>query len=281
MTTAAPASDLDRDLRFFPSRERDGRRLSGADIAAYNRAGYLRGLPIFTPDEAAARRADFDRLLSAFQAAGHDSYAINGYHATCASIWDVAMDPRILDHVEDLLGPGFVCWGTHYFCKMPGDGRAVSWHQDAPYWPLTPSRTVTAWVAIDDADAGNAAMRVIPGSHLGGARPMRPSRPEERNVLWQTIDGVDGAVEPVSMDLRAGEISLHSDLLVHGSLPNASQRRRCGLTIRYAGAEVRSYQGWNHASMWCRGGDPSGHWANIPRPAGDDVSGIPKAIGGN
>ena len=48
---------------------------------------------------------------------------------------------------------------------MPGDGKTVSWHQDASYWPLTPSKSVTLWLAIDDADTENAAMRVIPGSH--------------------------------------------------------------------------------------------------------------------
>ncbi|MBA3684274.1 MAG: phytanoyl-CoA dioxygenase family protein [Planctomycetes bacterium] len=279
--SAATTSLPERILAFAPAPERDGKRLRAADVARFNRDGYVLGLDVYSPEEAAANRQAFDRLLTSFQAAGHDSYAINGYHTSCADIWDIAMEPRILDHVEDLLGPDFVIWGTHYFCKMPNDGKAVSWHQDAPYWPLTPSRTVTAWLAIDDADVGNAAMRVIPGSHLHGALPYRQSRPEENNVLWRTIDGMDNGAAAVSMNLRAGQISLHSDLLVHGSLPNTSDRRRCGLTIRYAGAEVRSYDGWNQASMLCRGRDRDGHWANLPRPPGNDVSRVIRAIGGN
>ena len=35
---------------------------------------------------------------------------------------------------------------------LPQDVRQVAWHQDASYWPFTPARTVTAWLAIDDAD---------------------------------------------------------------------------------------------------------------------------------
>ena len=29
----------------------------------------------------------------------------------------------------------------------------MSWHQDSSYWPLSPSKTVTAWLAIVDAGA--------------------------------------------------------------------------------------------------------------------------------
>src|SRR5213078_3074180 len=67
-----------------------------------------------------------------------------------------------------LLGENVIGWGSHFFCKMPGDGKSVSWHQDASYWPLTPSKAVTVWLAIDDADVGNACMRFIPGSHWFG-----------------------------------------------------------------------------------------------------------------
>ena len=50
--------------------------------------------------------------------------------------------------------------------KPPGESQAVSWHQDNNYWPsVHGTDIVTVWLAIDDADAGNCAMEVIPGSH--------------------------------------------------------------------------------------------------------------------
>jgi ectoine hydroxylase-related dioxygenase (phytanoyl-CoA dioxygenase family) len=58
---------------------------------------------------------------------------------------------------------------------MPGDGKAVAWHQDASYWPLSPSRAVTVWLAIDDATVDNAAMRFLAGSHHHGHLTFRPS----------------------------------------------------------------------------------------------------------
>jgi len=44
-------------------------------------------------------------------------------------------------------------------------------------------------------------------------------------------------------ELKAGEISIHSDLLLHGSEPNQSKRRRCGLTLRYCLTSVRAELG--------------------------------------
>jgi ectoine hydroxylase-related dioxygenase (phytanoyl-CoA dioxygenase family) len=43
----------------------------------------------------------------------------------------------------------------------------------------------------------------------------------------------------VSMDLKAGEMSLHDDGLLHGSLPNASDRMRVGFTMRFCPPDVK------------------------------------------
>jgi ectoine hydroxylase-related dioxygenase (phytanoyl-CoA dioxygenase family) len=172
--------------------------------------------------------------------------------------------------VEDLLGPDLVCWATHFFCKLPGDDRGVAWHQDCSYWALTPSKTVTVWLAIDEVDEGNGAMQVLPGTHLNGLLPWHETSVPDRNILTQAIDDAALSGEPVTIALRAGQASLHSDLLVHGSHPNRSDRRRCGLTLRYCPPDVRAYWNWNQSSIICRGADPSGHWANVPRPAEGD-----------
>jgi ectoine hydroxylase-related dioxygenase (phytanoyl-CoA dioxygenase family) len=168
--------------------------------------------------------------------------------------------------VTDLLGQDVVAWGSHFFCKMPGDGKAVAWHQDASYWPLSPSKAVTVWLAIDDADRGNGCMRFLAGSHPFGHLTYRPSDSAEHNVLNQTIDDAERYGTPVDVELKAGEVSLHSDLLLHGSEANHSDRRRCGLTLRYCAAEVRAGLGWNAKGVHVSGSDPSGHWANRARP---------------
>jgi non-heme Fe2+,alpha-ketoglutarate-dependent halogenase len=164
-----------------------------------------------------------------------------------------------------LIGASVVAWGSHFFCKMPRDGKTVSWHQDASYWPLTPSKAVTVWLAIDDADRGNACMRFIPGTHVLGALTYNLKETDDSNVLNQTVPGVEKYGEPVYVELKAGEASVHSDLLLHGSEANASSRRRCGLTLRYTAGDVRAYMGWEEKGVVVAGDRPA-HWANRPRP---------------
>lgn len=260
---------MPRDLRFHPAVNERPTVLTPAQIGQFNRDGYVKGLRIFSDDESTAIRAYFDALLARVVAAGGDSYSISSAHLKYGRVWDILVDRRIVACVRDLLGENVIGWGAHFFCKMPRDGKAVAWHQDASYWPLSPSKAVTAWLAVDDADVENACMRFVAGSHHHGHMTFRPSDPSEHNVLNQTIENVERFGTFVDDCLRAGEISLHSDLLLHGSEANLSDRRRCGLTLRYAAADVRAGLEWNQKGVWVSGSDPSGHWANRPRPTGD------------
>ena len=273
-----------RDLSFAPVVNDNPSKLTREQIDFYNANGYVGPFPIFTKAEVEANREYFDFLLGELRKHndGRDSYAINGYQTRCGGIWDLCMNDRILEYVEDLVGPNIVAWASHYFAKMPHDPKTVPWHQDASYWPLTPARTVTVWLAIDDADSENAAMQFVPGTHrLGHIEWEETDKPA---VLGQEIKNVDRFGEPVHDAMPAGWISLHADMLVHGSEANTSDRRRCGLTLRYCPPEVRvQREGWKQQSIVCRGTDPENYWSHQERPDGDDLSpeNRPKAYGGN
>jgi non-heme Fe2+,alpha-ketoglutarate-dependent halogenase len=256
-----------RDLRFHPSPVTDPATLSREQAAAFNRDGYLKGIRIFDAAEAEANRRYFDDLLARVLAAGGTSYSISTAHLSYGPVYDLLTHPRIVAVVRDLLGENVVAWGSHYFCKLPHDGKTVPWHQDASYWPLSPSKTVTVWLAIDDADHENACMRVIPGSHHSGHLTYRMTEAADQTVLNQEVESAERFGTPMDMDLKAGEISVHADLLLHGSGANSSDRRRCGLTLRYCAADVRAYEGWNAKGVIVSGHDASGHWANAARPA--------------
>ncbi|MBZ0289621.1 MAG: phytanoyl-CoA dioxygenase family protein, partial [Anaerolineae bacterium] len=199
--------ELNRVRQFFPLGVENPTTLTRQQIQQFNEKGYIAPLDVFSPAEIALHRAYFDQLLEKATAAGWNSYSINGWHKTCAGIYDLVQTPRILDYVQDLLGENLICWGTHFFSKMPGDGKRVSWHQDASYWPLTPSKTVTVWLAIDDADLQNGAMQVIPGSHIHGQVAYETSAEGENNVLYQTVPNAeDYGDEPVTLELKAGQM---------------------------------------------------------------------------
>ena len=257
---------FDRVLEFQTVENDSPQTLTAAQIERFNRDGHLIGLPVFDNSESDENRRYFDDLLEQVMAEGGDSYSISTAHLKHGKVYDLLRHPRIVAYVKDLLGDNVIGWGSHYFCKMAGDGKSVTWHQDASYWPLTPSKTVTVWLAIDDADRENACMQFLSGSHRHGHLPYRESDDMEGNVLDQTVDGIDRFGSPVPVELTAGQISLHSDLLLHGSDANASQRRRCGLTLRYCSADVTAFLDWNQKGVVVSGVDPTGHWANPRRP---------------
>lgn len=259
---------IPRDLTFHPCGNEIPHVLSREQIESFNDVGFISGIRIFDEADIGAHRSYFDNLLKQVTAAGGDSYSISTAHLKYGAVYDLLKHPRIVAVVKDLLGENVIGWGSHYFCKMPGDGKRVSWHQDASYWPLTPSKTVTVWLAIDDANVENACVRFLPGSHRYGHLTWHLSETDESNVLNQTVKEIDRFGAPFENVLKAGEISLHSDLLLHGSEANESNHRRCGLTLRYCTADVRAHLGWNEKGVLVNGSDLSGHWANPPRPAG-------------
>ena len=258
---------LKRNLTFHPADPARAGTLTRAQIEGYNVDGFIRPVEIYSTDEMRAIRKYFDRLLDQTIAAGGNSFSISTAHMKYGGVYDILTNRRIIDCVADLLGDDVIAWGSHFFCKMPGDGRAVAWHQDASYWPLTPSHAVTVWLAIDDADLDNGCMKFIAGSHHSGHLTYKKSSPEEHNVLDQTVvDAESFGTGIVVDDLKAGQASIHNDLLLHGSDANMSARRRCGLTLRYAAAHVRAGMQWNEKGIIIRGSDPSGHWKNPTRP---------------
>ncbi len=262
-------STIERDLRFRWCENPHPQVLSRQQIDQYNHQGYIKGIRIFDDVEMQAQRSYFDDLLDRVLAAGSDSYSISSAHLKYGKVFDLLSHPRIVACVTDLLGENVIGWGSHYFCKLPHDGKSVAWHQDASYWPLTPSKTVTVWLAIDDADTQNACMQFLPGSHQEGLVSYRMSTDSEQNVLDQSVEDIERFGDPIDVELKAGEISLHSDLLLHGSGANNSDRRRCGLTLRYCSADVRAHMDWNQKGVVVSGEDSDGHWANRSRPETD------------
>ena len=50
----------------------------------------------------------------------------------------------------------------------------------------------------------------------------------------------DSGLSLQCLNLKAGEMSLHTDALLHGSEPNNSNRQRCGITMRFSPTNVKA-----------------------------------------
>jgi non-haem Fe2+, alpha-ketoglutarate-dependent halogenase len=230
--------------------------------------GFLASIPVLSPDEAAYVREQFDALETRV---GRETAQIGllDRHEEEPFIAALTTHPALLEAVESVLGPDFFLLATHFFCKY-GEGeqasKFVAWHQDVTYWGLEPATAVTVWLAIDDADEENGCMRVIPGSHVAGIR--EHSKADRAGNLLSINQEVpvteDEEASAVNLPLKAGFASLHEGCLIHGSLPNRSTRRRCGLTLRYIPTEVKQSTTNSQGKRWhptlVHGIDRYRHW---------------------
>jgi ectoine hydroxylase-related dioxygenase (phytanoyl-CoA dioxygenase family) len=232
----------------------------------FARGGFVSGIPVLGPEDADRVRAEFD-AVEAVEGRERCQVGLLDRHFDLPFVREIATHPRVLDVVEAAIGPDIVLLATHFFCKYPSadaaSERFVAWHQDVTYWGLEPPLAVTAWYAVDDSDAENGCMRVIPGTH--GAIREHGSSARAGNLLSINQEvPVSPAEEAAAVDLplKAGQISLHHGMLIHGSNPNRSSRRRCGLPIRYVPPHVRQIAENSQKRPWrgllVRGEDRSG-----------------------
>ena len=138
--------ELVRVLKFFPLGVHNPRYLNRKQIEDYNEKGYIFPLDVFGKDEIDEIRAYFDKLLPKALALGWNNYELTNWHKYCRGIYDIVTNKKIIDYVQDLLGETIILRHSHFFTKLPGDGKRVSWHQDASYWPLSLSKVVSVWL---------------------------------------------------------------------------------------------------------------------------------------
>ena len=160
-------------------------------------------------------------------------------HARHSHWLDLCSHPCLLDSVETILGPNLILVYSSVFIKLPGSPLEVGWHQDNPYWPsVHGTDVVTMWLAIDDADAGNCAMKVVPGSHRGH-RKLATVPAGEDQMLGKKVElSPEQVGTAVTLEMPAGSLSIHDSYIVHGSDANNSGRRRAGYTIRYCSTDT-------------------------------------------
>jgi len=238
-----------------------GKRLTDEQRKFYDENGYLIGLPaVYSPAEVRALNEGLSELMKLLRP-GEDAKDIREWHESSRFLYNICTNNTILDYVEDVLGPDFYLWGSNFFIKPPRSSSTVGWHQDTYYWPLEPKISATVWVAFEDVDEENAAMKVIPRSHRAGLLKHSRSSDTDSVLTLECEHGQFREDAAVSMNLRAGQVSLHNDKLVHGSGANHSARRRAGLTIRYSTTEVKCDLSVNpHFTTYlCRGVDKYHH----------------------
>jgi len=208
-----------------------GKKLTVAQQDAYARDGFVAPIDIFSADEVAEIRAELEAAEAGYPEI-LSGPGRNNAHYVLPVLDRISHDSRILDAVEDLVGPDIMVAGTTLFIKEPETSGFISWHQDARYIGLEPHDWVTAWLAISDVTEENGCMRMVPGSHKAPLIEHVDTYGED-NLLTrgQTVPDVDEDAT-VAVPLKPGQLSLHHPRVVHGSGPNRSDERRIGFAIQ-------------------------------------------------
>jgi len=250
-------------------------KLSDQERAAYRERGYHVPLRGFSAEDAARSHRSFldywqphSETLKGRPPREWGKYLIDT-HLFLRWVYEMTVDPRVLDGVESVLGPNILVWGSQWFPKFAHDKSYVSWHQDAAYWGLSPLNVTTAWIALVPSTRENGCMRVIPGTHRG-LLPQRETY-AEANMLSR---GQEIAVEvdeslAINFVLQPGEFSLHHIGIVHGSGPNTSDASRIGLAVRYVSPDVVQQGRARDMVLLARGRDDYGHFDIVDPPVHD------------
>ena len=237
--------------------------LTSAQVESYRENGFLFPFPALTEQERMEGLAGLDRYESwlGMPVPKADLRWRTQPHALLPWYARLARHPRILDVVEDVIGPDILVWTGTFFIKEAASPTFAAWHQDSTYFGLTPYDQVTAWVALTDASEEAGCMEVL--SAHGKPRQMfhAPLRLENSiNRAGQTIVEPLEENDATAMHLKAGSFSLHHTLCVHRSAPNRASHRRVGLGINYIPAHVRPTAPFRMSAMLARGTDRWGHF---------------------
>ncbi len=206
----------------------------------YAENGYLMVEDAVTPDQLARLRAITERLIDASRGVSESNevYDLDKGHGPDAPrltrikiphkrdpyFWEVLRNSAMTEVLTDLLGPDTAILTSKLNTKAPGGGAAVEWHQDWAFYPHTNDDVLAFGLMLEDVDADNGPLMVVPGTHKGP-------------VLSHHVNGVfAGAIDPedplfdkdriVSLTGKAGSMTVHHVRLLHGSAPNVSDHPR-------------------------------------------------------
>lgn len=247
--------------------------LSAAQVQQYNRDGFLSPLPGLSSEEAQRYLgyiADIEAFTGAPITQKDQGMWRSEPYIYLTAFDQLIRDPRILDVIEDLLGPDILVWTGTFFPKEPKSPTFAAWHQDAAYFGLTPYKHVTAWIALSPAPREAGCMEVVRPN--GAPRQLRHAAARLKdsiNGAGQHIDEPFDDSDPICMELKQGEFSLHHTLTPHRSLPNSTSYRRVGFGISYIPASTKLEGPYRLPTVLVRGTDRWGHFDEIRRPQSD------------
>lgn len=230
--------------------------LSMAQISQFERDGFLAMRGLISPEEVAAIRDTFMAEASngpvpglsdirSGSPTGNDPLAryprmMHPHKHADKAVGRLAhrymLDQRIGPVLAELFAEEPFAVQSMFYFKPPG-ARGQDLHQDNFYLRVKPGTCMAAWIAVDDADAGNGGMMCVP--QTAGLDIACPERSDPALSFTTEHVAPPAGLEPQMMNLKAGDVLFFNGSVIHGSTPNTSTDRfRRSLIFHYVPAST-------------------------------------------
>ena len=233
--------------------------LTHEQLTEYEELGFLHSIPILSPDEVVHFREAIEETCRAL---GGRVTRLDGPHLFFRWAWELSTHPRVLECMEQLIGPNILLKSTRLFYKFGNSSSFVGWHQDGITEGLKEAYVPAIWLGLTPATAENGCLRVVPGSHRLGLIP-HADYPNPDNLTTQGATAKIQINSPRDVVMQAGEMSLHHPLVLHASNPNQSPESRIGFSATYSTPALTASR---TAVAWVRGDGPRDRFRIVDKP---------------
>ena len=244
-------------------------RLAAEALAEFQRDGFLVLRGLFSPEEAAAIRDTFmeeakngpveglseikngKQTYDAADPLAFYPRMLNPHTRPGSAVGEAAIDfmlhPRLRGILECLFEEEAVGVQTMFYFK-PAGARGQALHQDNFYLRVKPGTCMAAWLAVDDADAENGGMVVVPGT--SDMKLVCPERADAAQSFTTDFVSVPDGLQEVPITLKAGDVLFFNGSVIHGSTPNSSADRfRRSLIAHYVPRDSQELAHWYRSPM--------------------------------
>ena len=150
--------------------------------------------------------------------------------------WDLVREPCIRGPVEAVIGAHAQLLQSLALVKPPEIGIPKAWHQDTPYFLISPTtETVGLWIALDRATLENGCMQVVPGSHHQGIVPHVKG---ETGWCLDPAASARAQAAAIAVPVEPGSALLFDANLLHFTDANRSPARRRAVQFHFSSAQT-------------------------------------------
>jgi ectoine hydroxylase-related dioxygenase (phytanoyl-CoA dioxygenase family) len=154
------------------------------------------------------------------------------------AFYDLVFNPKILDVVENLIGPDIQLHHTKLNLKPPSNREArFEWHQDYPFFPHTNFDLLAVMIYLDDSTEENGCLTIIPGSHKLGPRNHLFAKDGAFSSQLEDKSVLANPTRWIKVPVPAGGMEIHHCNMLHSSTANRGTRPRSAMVIQYRAAD--------------------------------------------